>query len=141
MRTDALYALVLLRQGAPLASADRGHGRGGDADHSAQPVGEVARASPMLLGVIKNFPSGLPLADRYAASPDLRRESGISVEFSRAVIAGAGPVLALFGPRNSKAAVHQSTPVIWVKDSLAANADGHLEIGSARAVPVAGIRE
>ncbi|HEY5581987.1 MAG TPA: hypothetical protein VIK56_12650 [Rhodoferax sp.] len=71
MRTDALYALVLLRQGAPLASADRGHGRGGDADHSAQPVGEVARASPMLMGVIKNFPSGVPLADWYAAVADM----------------------------------------------------------------------
>jgi len=60
-----------LREGAPLTSADRGHGRGGDADQSAQPVGEVARASPMLLGVIKNFPSGVPLADRYAAVADI----------------------------------------------------------------------
>src|SRR5450830_797733 len=85
MRTDALYALVLLRQGAPLASADRGHGRGGDADHSAQPVGEVARASPMLLGVIKNFPSGVPLADWYAAIPDRgeRQLSANSIDFSR----------------------------------------------------------
>jgi len=41
MRTDALYALMLLREGAPLASADRGHGQCGNADHSAQPVGEI----------------------------------------------------------------------------------------------------
>jgi len=55
-----------------------------------------------------------------AATAVVRGEPAISAEFSRAVIAGAGPALAFAAPRNSKAVVHERTQVSFAERLLGA---------------------
>ena len=57
----------------------------------------------------------------------LRRESGISVEFSEPAIPAAGPVLAFAGSGNSEAVVRPRTPVFLV-DGLLSSDGGFTEI-------------